>query len=339
MRLRIIPAYAGEPVAGTSAERRTWDYPRVCGGAHDTDSEWRLSRGLSPRMRGSHRSRPSSLLCCGIIPAYAGEPLTDRHQCTISEDYPRVCGGAVMPSRRMFTGLGLSPRMRGSPVPPGERPHVPGIIPAYAGEPFTPAASSSFLRDYPRVCGGAGRRGRPAILLPGLSPRMRGSRQALQRPGGGLGIIPAYAGEPGSSAQAHARLADYPRVCGGAELASCWPANASGLSPRMRGSPQVRERRDVVAGIIPAYAGEPATTPQTTKEVWDYPRVCGGAGTSSFSISETLGLSPRMRGSRVSLRLHQICLGIIPAYAGEPFCARRTSRSSRDYPRVCGGAL
>ena len=51
-----------------------------------------------------------------------------------------------------------------------------GSIPAYAGEPPTPAAGPPDPRVYPRVCGGT--LADMGIPLPddGLSPRMRGNR-------------------------------------------------------------------------------------------------------------------------------------------------------------------
>ena len=72
----------------------------------------------------------------------------------------------------------------------------------------------------------------------------------------------------------------YPRVCGGTA------ANATSIPACAH--PWVRQ------GSIPACAG--GVIPFTTVRV--YPRVCGGTQRLSASWTETVGLSPRVRGNR-----------------------------------------
>ena len=74
LRHGIIPAYAGEPTIWWRACRRARDYPRVCGGAHQSYCRVGRSAGLFPRMRGSLDGGQHGLAGEGIIPAYAGEP-------------------------------------------------------------------------------------------------------------------------------------------------------------------------------------------------------------------------------------------------------------------------
>ena len=50
----------------------------------------------------------------GPIPAYAGEPLRCKLYMISDGAYPRVCGGATRQRSMPATGMGLSPRMRGS---------------------------------------------------------------------------------------------------------------------------------------------------------------------------------------------------------------------------------
>ncbi len=49
------------------------------------------------------------------------------------------------------------------------------------------------------------------------------------------------------------------------------------------------------------------------------------------------GLSPRVRGNRVSLPPVRAIVGSIPACAGEPSGRDFLSGEDRVYPRVCGG--
>ena len=69
----------------------------------------------------------------GIIPAYAGSTgaaLGGQNPCG---DHPRVCGEHMMPTDRLVTVRGSSPRMRGALTLYGAAVITPGIIPAYAG--------------------------------------------------------------------------------------------------------------------------------------------------------------------------------------------------------------
>ena len=199
--LGSIPAYAGEPLAYDLSQIEARVYPRVCGGASITTRFGISWEGLSPRMRGSRRSTRPTRPRMGSIPAYAGEPDTRRIHLADRRVYPRVCGGALrhLPNRHSLKGL--SPRMRGSLI---EQLHYSlrvGSIPAYAGEPALAEGKLSALRVYPRVCGGACPSCDSPMACSGLSPRMRGSLSRRDRCSGGIGSIPAYAGEPSARAR------------------------------------------------------------------------------------------------------------------------------------------
>ena len=88
-----IPACAGEPYLYRHTGSVYEVYPRVCGGTMLLPYSSRLSRGLSPRVRGNLGM--SELACENYrsIPACAGEPAPDSTCCNTSGIYPRVCGG------------------------------------------------------------------------------------------------------------------------------------------------------------------------------------------------------------------------------------------------------
>jgi hypothetical protein len=292
-----IPACAGEPRRDRRVAPARRVDPRVCGGAASAQELDELTRGRSPRVRGS-RGRSSTredagrsprvrgsppgpvarTVRCGSIPACAGEPSPDGRTNSPSGVDPRVCGGADR---------------RPSPM----RFHAEGSIPACAGEPHRNEGLSGGARVDPRVCGGApvdACRGGTA----GRSPRVRGSPP-----------VPSPA--PSDAGRS-------PRVRGSPEGRDDGGSAALGRSPRVRGSHHPMAGRTHLRGSIPACAGEPAVrlfVPARRACRVD-PRVCGGA----FEVPVR-----RCPG------------GSIPACAGEPRSRGPQSRSRPGRsPRVRG---
>ena len=231
----IIPAYAGNTAPTPPARTTRRDHPRVCG------------EHVIPHLRRAGRT--------GIIPAYAGNTgfrALPRLRCG---DHPRVCGEHLTPDEAHRVGEGSSPRMRGTPIILPLTVSIHGIIPAYAGNTSAYVWCKSETRDHPRVCGehcGVEHSPRPVW---GSSPRMRGTRPprpSVPRPSG---IIPAYAGNTNDGQHARFDVRDHPRVCGEHALFLFPKGDSTGSSPRMRGTPRVFHADQVVAGIIPAYAG------------------------------------------------------------------------------------
>ena len=167
---------------------------------------------------------------------------------------------------------------------------------------------------------------------------MRGSPDVAWGPQCRRGSIPACAGEPLTCLAQDEQSRVYPRVCGGAGRSRRWPVDRSGLSPRVRGSLWRGHLPGPEHGSIPACAGEPRRCPQTGRFQGVYPRVCGGAQPRRPVLPLDLGLSPRVRGSRVWERGRRCLDGSIPACAGEPSPAPEGSYWGGVYPRVCGGA-
>ena len=130
----------------------------------------------------------------------------------------------------------------------------------------------------------------------------------------------------------------YPRVCGGADEVNVAKFKATGLSPRVRGSPKPSPRSELLAGSIPACAGEPDLHTGEHDDQKVYPRVCGGATTRESPRCFMPGLSPRVRGSHLSLQVAPHVVGSIPACAGEPVIHGATGYLYWVYPRVCWGA-
>ena len=66
-------------------------------------------------------------------------------------------------------------------------------------------------------------------------------------------------------------------------------------------------------------------------------RVCGGTDVAPRGQVFDQGLSPRVRGNRISISHELDFIGSIPACAGEPQSSSPAKRAQKVYPRVCGG--
>ena len=213
--------------------------------------------GLSPRVRGNPRPRHVDTATDGSIPAGAGEPPPVVISPGLDTVYPRGCGGTEHPGMSVLAPVGLSPRVRGNRHPGEVSAGSAWSIPAGAGEPPTLRLPTGTPRVYPRGCGGTVRTPSDANSRKGLSPRVRGNRSDRHDRHLDPGSIPAGAGEPHEQHFNPTNRTVYPRGCGGTQSSIAMSWSLSGLSPRVRGNLGLEDRRAVVAGSIPAGAGEP----------------------------------------------------------------------------------
>ena len=68
----IIPAYAGNTISVPFRIQYLRDHPRVCGEHLEITPVRTITKGSSPRMRGTPESSGMFTVPVGIIPAYAG---------------------------------------------------------------------------------------------------------------------------------------------------------------------------------------------------------------------------------------------------------------------------
>ena len=151
-----------------------------------------------------------------------------------------------------------------------------GSIPARAGETGGRLPVKHRGRVNPRACGGDLSPNRHRRRLRGQSPRVRGRRRIDRVSDLHAGSIPARAGET-LCARAVPRSASVnPRACGGDGLLIKKRLQRRGQSPRVRGRPEGSPARGLLAGSIPARAGETVERVEllTIGEV--NPRACGG---------------------------------------------------------------
>ena len=254
---RSIPACAGEPGHGRDLARADRVYPRVCGGTKAPGGYRRIEGGLSPRVRGNQGVGAGPCMGKGSIPACAGEPLLLGALYVGAEVYPRVCGGTVRILIRCEIDKGLSPRVRGNHAVPKVDSQPPGSIPACAGEPRSKRTIMAAMPVYPRVCGGTIDLPVRAMIIRGLSPRVRGNLMAACDFFFHNGSIPACAGEPPALPSDIPLCEVYPRVCGGTVVLVLGGHAQQGLSPRVRGNRHYATMWNMPTRSIPACAGEP----------------------------------------------------------------------------------
>ena len=215
IRIGSIPACAGEPAIRQPGQSIVKVYPRVCGGTVRRAFRSVLLKGLSPRVRGNQSGVTNRAAAIGSIPACAGEPTKSGAADYAARVYPRVCGGTSARRAKQDTSAGLSPRVRGNPLGTTAMTVGARSIPACAGEPISLGITTICESVYPRVCGGTAYHRRKSLKQQGLSPRVRGNRLRAKEVVGGVGSIPACAGEPFPIRRPPYAGMVYPRVCGG----------------------------------------------------------------------------------------------------------------------------
>ena len=271
----IIPAYAGNTFSATPTPTSTGDHPRACGEHVVVELVPCVSLGSSPRMWGTHHTRPVRGRGTGIIPAYAGNTLRKTKRTVRARDHPRVCGEHAWFAATSYVAAGSSPRMRGTLSEVWVFRLLRGIIPAYAGNTKLSGSSVSVLGDHPRVCGEHDKQGNLPQVGTGSSPRMRGTPRQCVVERVDVGIIPAYAGNTLQAPECLLLDRDHPRVCGEHTLPETLGRSRTGSSPRMRGTRIESLAGRFGRGIIPAYAGNTALSILRLRAPWDHPRVCG----------------------------------------------------------------
>ena len=132
-RIGIIPAYAGNTNWFDDGVLDDKDHPRVCGEHAIINGTEMLSKGSSPRMRGTQFPAHPDHRWSGIIPAYAGNTRTVNDGRIGQGDHPRVCGEHTGSKHVGLLYTGSSPRMRGTHLSKLRCYPFCGIIPAYAG--------------------------------------------------------------------------------------------------------------------------------------------------------------------------------------------------------------
>ena len=149
-----------------------------------------------------------------IIPAHAGQTLTDYILHGPSADHPRACGANIAISWWSDHHHGSSPRMRGKRRSCRACWVGARIIPAHAGQTRQADTGTVRRKDHPRACGANRLPVSVRASSAGSSPRMRGKPSPHSSTSVANRIIPAHAGQTVSSSPTRPCCPDHPRACG-----------------------------------------------------------------------------------------------------------------------------
>ena len=165
--------------------------------------------------------------------------------------------------------------MRGTPEAERLRSLIGGIIPAHAGNTLGECPVLLIRRDHPRACGEHPLLSTTTFSELGSSPRMRGTHARRLQFAQYIGIIPAHAGNTYIHGSRFSHRRDHPRACGEHDVGSRSSVMLQGSSPRMRGTRSSDSAQPLRVGIIPAHAGNTASSSETFHPDRDHPRACG----------------------------------------------------------------
>ena len=230
-------------------------HPRACGERPRISTRSGISRGSSPRMRGTLPSSTLPAVRGRFIPAHAGNARGDWAASSAFLVHPRACGERQAAGFGSFQPFGSSPRMRGTPEAPTGVFSSGRFIPAHAGNALAQQPAPSATSVHPRACGERVPRFFCSARPRGSSPRMRGTQLLREPQPTSKRFIPAHAGNAYSVRLPEWLITVHPRACGERAPKLDIKGAKYGSSPRMRGT---RFQALVDRGqsrFIPAHAG------------------------------------------------------------------------------------
>ena len=174
-------------------------------------------------------------------------------------------------------------------------------------------------------------------MIQGLSPPTRGTPKHTTWIVGGIGSIPAHAGNPGPPPGRLMASGGLSPPTRGTPLGVVTDELiCQGLSPPTRGTPSPRASRHRGRGSIPAHAGNPPFGEAGDCATRVYPRPRGEPPRSGASGPAHQGLSPPTRGTPNSTSCRASGTGSIPAHAGNPSDSMSHGDLKGVYPRPRG---
>ena len=283
-----------------------------------------------PRTREQHREYGSS-------PRVRGTPGADCRRSELERFIPACAGNSEMANGAPTATVGSSPRVRGTRRLGGTMGGPQRFIPACAGNSLDSISAGAEVNRFIPACAG---NSTPAPVPPSrtpVHPRVCGELAVVAHDAvAERRFIPACAGNSPDRRKREARSSVHPRVCGELALTSRRTVYDAGSSPRVRGTLRPRMNRRRNRRFIPACAGNSKVLAPTNSNEPVHPRVCGELESSITRGLSGVGSSPRVRGTRRSVRRRPRSARFIPACAGNSPKGTCRNRRPPVHPRVCG---
>ena len=295
--------------------------------------------GSSPRTRGTAVVFFDGIGNLRFIPAHAGnsgqQPLTMAAPAV----HPRARGEQAQFTAHEFPSAGSSPRTRGTDDQGRHQGGQVRFIPAHAGNRCSWSPGAATWPVHPRARGEQSRYQYATALRAGSSPRTRGTVALGLAGGRDDRFIPAHAGNRAGCLVNLPLLSVHPRARGEQRAADQACINATGSSPRTRGTVAQQRNPVVIARFIPAHAGNRASAGRCSEPRPVHPRARGEQCIDWSVPCPSIGSSPRTRGTEGQ---HQRALGsrrFIPAHAGNSCLTTHLRRMCPVHPRARGEQL
>ena len=297
LKLRFIPAQAGNTAPDRQGPRRRTVHPRA-GGEHPRCQVARWGPyGSSPRRRGTPIELAPGVVEHRFIPAQAGNTSSRRSLAWSRPVHPRAGGEHQIRVVYHPRISGSSPRRRGT------RPRRPPasarrrFIPAQAGNTSDSMSGRKISPVHPRAGGEHGHDSCPPWTESGSSPRRRGTQLHVTFEEEGARFIPAQAGNTHHPMPPEVEDAVHPRAGGEHVGIRIGEVRAYGSSPRRRGTQVLASVLRCLHRFIPAQAGNTyfCLLPACRHTV--HPRAGGEHLPIARFIARSIGSSPRRRGT------------------------------------------
>ena len=213
-----------------------------------------------------------------FIPARAGNGRYATASFPLTTVHPRACGERFARGVAYLSGIGSSPRVRGTAAQAASLAAISRFIPARAGNgQFNPPGIES-TTVHPRACGERATPKHRRSQGTGSSPRVRGTGEESRWPRARHRFIPARAGNGLHSLIPSPAIPVHPRACGERHTSTNRQHDAYGSSPRVRGTGQCCLCGGTRRRFIPARAGNGLDSCAALRLVTVHPRACGERG-------------------------------------------------------------
>ena len=250
--------------------------------------------------------------------------------------HPRACGEQNFAIVVGLTTSGSSPRVRGTGAGVTDDPVCGRFIPARAGNSASSFASLTASSVHPRACGeqlGPTLADNKSL---GSSPRVRGTGRYTTGSRSICRFIPARAGNRMAKPSETTGSPVHPRACGEQTRFTGPSCHLIGSSPRVRGTASVPLVDDALNRFIPARAGNRSERSRLSVSTPVHPRACGEQCPQRWHWNPSIGSSPRVRGTVVTLRPRRAGFRFIPARAGNSGVQSGARQGHPVHPRACG---